>query len=334
MHKVKIIGEAGVNHNGDIEMAKRLIDAAAEAGVDIVKFQTFKASDLVTAHATKADYQSKNTGENKDQLSMLQSLELSAEDHIVLLKYCKLKNIQFLSTAFDLDSIQLLKKLQLKIGKIPSGEITNLPYLRNIARTFPEIILSTGMSTMDEVEKAIAVIVQEGIQKENITVLHCNTEYPTPMQDVNLRAMKKMGDSLGVSFGYSDHTQGIEVAIAAVALGAIVIEKHFTLDKNLPGPDHKASLEPHELIDLVKSIRNIELALGSENKQVTPSEKKNILIARKSIVAKKYINVGEILTEENLSTKRPGSGINPMQWDNLIGTKAIREFQADELIER
>ena len=332
MSKVLIIAEAGVNHNGNIETAKKLIDAASDAKVDYVKFQTFKANKLVTKSAQKASYQNKNIGNNEGQLQMLKKLELSEEDHIELIDYCNTKNIKFLSTAFDADSIQLLKKLGITIGKIPSGEITNLPYLRHMSTTFPEIILSTGMTDMEEIEAAVDALIKAGTSKKNITILHCNTEYPTPMIDVNLLAMLDIKKHFATQVGYSDHTLGIEVPVAAVALGATIIEKHFTLDRNLEGPDHAASLEPDELKKMVESIRNIEQALGDGVKKPSSSETKNKTAARKSIVAAKNINAGELFSEENLTVKRPGNGISPMQWDAVIGTKAKQDFKEDELI--
>lgn len=332
MNKTLIIAEAGVNHNGSIEMAKQLIDAAAVAGVDYVKFQTFKAEKLVTKDAKQAEYQQRNAADSS-QYAMLKKLELTPRQHEELIIYCKQKGVRFLSTAFDLESIEYLHSLSLGVWKIPSGEITNYPYLKKIAQYGEPVIMSTGMCSMDDVEQAINVLLKNGLTKEQITLLHCNTEYPTPMQDVNLKAMLQLRDKFGVKVGYSDHTKGIEVPIAAVALGAEVIEKHFTLDRNLPGPDHKASLESNELKAMVDAIRNIEQALGDGQKHVSASEGKNIAIARKSIVAAKDIKRGELLTEENLTTKRPGSGISPMRWEELIGTKAIRDFKEDELIE-
>lgn len=332
MKHTVIIAEAGVNHNGSIEMAKQLIDAAAVAGVDYVKFQTFKAEKLVTKDAKQAEYQQRNDAADS-QLAMLKKLELSKEDHEELVGYCQEKGVRFFSTAFDMASVEYLHSLNLGLWKIPSGEITNYPYLVKIAQYGEPVILSTGMSTMEVIKQAIDVLCNNGLTKEQITLLHCNTEYPTPMQDVNLRAMLQMRERFGVKVGYSDHTKGIEVPIAAVALGAEVIEKHFTLDRTLPGPDHKASLEPKELKAMVDSIRNIELALGDGQKQVSESERKNMAIARKSIVAAKKIHKGELLTEENLTTKRPGSGISPMRWNEVLGTKAVRDFAEDELIE-
>jgi len=332
--KVLIIAEAGVNHNGSLEIAKRLVDEASSAGVDIIKFQTFKAEKLVSKAAKQAEYQKKNIGNGEEtQYAMLKKLELSNEQHEELITYCNLKNIRFFSTAFDMDSIDYLHSLNLGLWKIPSGEITNYPYLKKIASYKEPIILSTGMCELTDIENAINVLVTNGVSKDTITVLHCNTEYPTPMKDVNLKAMLEIKEKFGVKIGYSDHTEGIEVPIAAVALGATVIEKHFTLDKNMEGPDHKASLEPSELKAMVKSIRNIEQALGTGHKTISESERKNIEIARKSIVAAKDIKEGEIFTEENLTVKRPGNGISPMEWENIIGKVAKRDFQEEELIE-
>lgn len=333
MKKVFIIAEAGVNHNGSIELAKQLIDKGAEAGVDAVKFQSFKADKLVTVNAEKADYQKANMGNNKDnQYEMIKKLELDYDKHQELMDYATEKGVMFLSSAFDLESIDLLVELDLSVFKIPSGEITNLPYLRKIARTKKPIILSTGMASMSEIEDAIRILKDNG--SKEITVLHCNTEYPTPMNDVNLTAMNTIKEAFKVNIGYSDHTLGIEIPIAAVALGAEVIEKHFTLDKTMEGPDHKASLEPKELQEMVRSIRNIEMALGDGIKTPTVSERKNKPIARKSIVAKSMINIGEAYSEENLDIKRPGTGISPMLWDDIIGTIANKNYQIDELIER
>lgn len=327
-----IIAEAGVNHNGSMELAKRLIDAAADAGVDYVKFQTFKAANLVTKEAKQAEYQQRNA-QDDSQYAMLKKLELSQEQHYELIEYCKQKGVRFWSTAFDMDSVDLLHELQLGLWKIPSGEITNYPYLWKIAQFGEPVILSTGMSTNDDIDAAIKALCENGLKREQITLLHCNTEYPTPMQDVNLRAMQQMKEWFGLKVGYSDHTTGIEVPIAAVALGAEIIEKHFTLDKTLPGPDHKASLEPQELKAMVSAIRNIEQALGDGEKRVSESERKNMAIARKSIVAARDIQQGELLTDENLTTKRPGNGISPMRWNEVIGTKAVHDFRTDELIE-
>jgi len=331
---VMIIAEAGVNHNGSMENAFRLVDAAADAGVDYIKFQTFKAEKLVSGSAKKADYQIQNTNNSAEtQLQMLQKLELSQEQHAQLIAYCQKKNIQFFSTAFDLDSLEYLHEVGLKMVKIPSGEITNLPYLRKAAHLFKQVILSTGMTTLTEIKDAVTVFTEAGIPKENITILHCNTEYPTPMDDVNLKAMLHIQEVFGTEIGYSDHTLGIEVPIAAVALGASIIEKHFTLDKTMSGPDHSASLEPDELKAMVTAIRNLEKALsGSGMKEVSPSEQKNMAIARKSIVATKEIHKGELFTEDNIGVKRPGTGISPMKWDEVIGKVSQQDFAEDELI--
>ena len=334
MKRTLIIAEAGVNHNGDIAKAKALIDKGAEAGVDYVKFQTFKAEKLVTKQAQRASYQDKNTQNNDSQYEMLKKLELSQALHQELMDYCNQKGVKFLSTGFDSESLVFLAQLGITIAKVPSGEITNLPYLRQVASLFPEVILSTGMVTIDEIKDAVKVLIDNGVSKDKIIILHCNTEYPTPMEDVNLKAMLHIQRELGLPIGYSDHTLGIEVPIAAVALGATVIEKHFTLDKTLPGPDHKASLEPNELKAMVSAIRNIEKAIGGSGlKEVSKSEEKNKPIARKSIVAATDIKKGDIFTPENLTVKRPGSGISPMQWDEVIGKEAKRDFQEDELIE-
>lgn len=335
MDKVIIIAEAGVNHNGSLENAFKLVDAAVDAGVDYVKFQTFKADKLVSKSAKKADYQIQNTGDNQDsQLDMLKKLELSHADHEKLIAYCHSKHIQFFSTAFDLDSLGYLSEIGLKLVKIPSGEITNLPYLRKAALLFEEVILSTGMCTLEDIRLAVDVFLKAGISKEKITILHCNTEYPTPMLDVNLKAMVHISDTFATKIGYSDHTLGIEVPVAAVALGAQIIEKHFTLDKTMAGPDHAASLEPAELKAMVSAIRNIEAAIsGSGLKEPSASEAKNMAIARKSIIAKQYIQKGEVFTNENLTVKRPGTGISPMDWDQVIGKVAKQDFEEDELIE-
>ena len=335
MAKTLIIAEAGVNHNGDIALAKQLIDVAVQAGVDYVKFQTFKSEQLVSKQAKKADYQVSNTNNSEEsQLDMLRKLELSPADHEVLIGYCKAQKISFFSTAFDLDSLQYLADIGLTMVKIPSGEITNLPYLRKAAQLFKQVIISSGMSTLSEIGDAIQVFLNTGIQLEDITVLHCTTEYPTPMEEVNLRAMQTIALHFQVATGYSDHTEGIEVPVAAVALGATVIEKHFTLDKNMQGPDHKASLNPEELIAMVKAIRNIEKTLsGNGMKEPAPSEQKNIAIARKSIIAKQNIKAGTLFSEENITAKRPGSGLSPMLWDQVIGKPAKRDFFTDELIE-
>lgn len=331
---VLIIAEAGVNHNGSLVIAKKLVDKAVEAGVDIIKFQTFKAEKLVSKSAKQAEYQKKNIGLEADdsQYNMLKKLELSEQDHLKLMDYCKEKGILFWSTAFDLDSIDYLHSLNLGLWKIPSGEITNYPYLKKIAQYHEPVILSTGMCEMSDISSAMNVLLKYGVQKNQITILHCNTEYPTPYEDVNLLAMRQIKKKFEVAVGYSDHTKGIEVPIAAVALGASVIEKHFTLDRNMEGPDHKASLEPDELKTMVSSIRNIEKALGNGKKAVSESERKNIAIARKSIVAACPIKKGEHLTEQNLTVKRPGAGISPMKWEEVIGTKAIKDFDEEELI--
>ena len=334
MRHTLIIAEAGVNHNGSLELARRLVDAAANAGVDYVKFQTFKAENLVTKSAKQAEYQKKNIGDgNGSQYQMLKNLELSHADHDVLIEYCEQKGVRFFSTAFDLESIDYLASLDLPLWKIPSGEITNYPYLRKIALQGKPVVLSTGMCDVADIRNALDILIKFGLTKGQITILHCNTEYPTPFEDVNLRAMRTINEEFGVKVGYSDHTQGIEVPIAAVALGAEVIEKHFTLDRNLPGPDHKASLEPDELKAMVSAIRNIEQAMGDGEKKVTVSEGKNIAIARKSIVAACPIKKGEILFEENLTVKRPGTGISPMRWEEIVGTIATRDYNEDELIE-
>lgn len=334
MKKTLIIAEAGVNHNGDIVKAKALIDKGAEAGVDYVKFQTFKAANLVTKQAKRAAYQDKNTQDNDSQYEMLKKLELSQKDHQELIDYCAQKGVKFLSTGFDFESLEFLAGLGITIAKVPSGEITNLPYLRKVATLFPEVIISTGMANITEIKDTVKVLTDNGVSKDKITVLHCNTEYPTPMEDVNLKAMLHIQRELGVPVGYSDHTLGIEVPIAAVVLGATVIEKHFTLDKTLPGPDHKASLEPDELKAMVTAIRNIEKAVGGSGlKKVSASEAKNKPIARKSIVASKFIRKGDLLTEENITVKRPGTGISPMQWDEVVGKTAKKDFEEDDLIE-
>ncbi len=332
-NRTLIIAEAGVNHNGDLELARRLIDAAAQAGVDLVKFQTFNANRQVTRTAIKADYQNHTTDSKESQYEMLRRLELTADMHNELIAHCAARNIGFFSTGFDVGSVDLLVSLGQDRFKIPSGEITNLPYLRHIGQLGKDVILSTGMATIGEIEAAIDVLEQAGTPRANITVLHCTTEYPTPMAEVNLRAMQSIHTTFGVAVGYSDHTPGIEVAIAAVALGASVIEKHFTLDRNFPGPDHKASLEPEELKAMVAAIRNIEIALGDGIKQLTPSEARNKPIVRKSLVASQKIKVGEVFSVQNITTKRPGTGISPMRWDEVIGHPAPRDFSADELIE-
>lgn len=330
-----IIAEAGVNHNGSVELAKKLVDKAAEAGADYIKFQTFKAANLVTKSARQAEYQKKNIGGKDDsQYLMLKKLELTSKEYDVLVDYCGKRGIRFFSTAFDYDSINYLNSLGLGLWKIPSGEVTNYPFLKCIAAYNEKTILSTGMCDMADVRAAVDALCKNGLSKENLILLHCNTEYPTPFEDVNLKAMDALRKEFGVEVGYSDHTKGIEVPIAAVALGATVIEKHFTLDRNMEGPDHKASLEPDELKAMVSAIRNIEKAVGGDGtKHVSDSERKNIAIARKSIIAACDIKKGELLTEKNLTVKRPGTGISPMRWEEVIGTKAIRDFAEDEIIE-
>lgn len=330
MNNTLIIAEAGVNHNGDIELAKRLVETAKKAGADIVKFQTFNVDKITSKCAQMAEYQKENIGKEESQKEMLGKLVLSYNDFVILQNFCKEVGIGFLSTPFDIESIHFLTNMQ-DIWKVPSGEITNYPYLVEIAKTGKEIILSTGMCTMDEVDAALEVLKENGAGE--ITLLHCTTNYPTPMEDVNLKAMLTLKEHCGCRVGYSDHTRGIEVPIAAVAMGAKVIEKHFTLDRNMEGPDHKASLEPNELKAMVDAIRNIEKAMGNGEKVPSESEKSNIAVARKSIIAAKDIKQGEIFSEDNITTKRPGNGISPMRWNEVIGTKAVRDFKEDELIE-
>ena len=329
MGKTLIIAEAGVNHNGSIEMARSLIDAAKEAGADYVKFQTAKLDALVSKNAVMADYQKKNTGHEESQKDMLAKLLLPFSDFIALSDYCREKQIGFLSTPFDMESIAFLEDL-VPFWKVPSGEITNYPYLVAIGKTKKPVILSTGMCELSEIDDAVSVLRENGTAE--LTLLHCNTQYPTPYRDVNLRAMETLKSRYHVNVGYSDHTAGIEVPVAAVALGASVIEKHFTLDKTLPGPDHKASLEPEELRRMVRAIRNVKTALGSSEKKVSPSEQENLLVARKSIVAARRISKGELLSESNLTAKRPGTGISPMKWKQVVGTRAVKDFEEDELI--
>ena len=329
---VFIIAEAGVNHNGSVKLAYKLIDVASASGVNAVKFQTFKAENLVSKNAQKAEYQKQTTNPSESQFNMLKKLELDANAHRRLIDYCDKKDIIFLSTPFDYESIELLNKLKLQIFKIPSGEITNLTYLRHIGSLNKKVILSTGMSNLKEIGDAIKILINAGTLKENITVLHANTMYPTPMEDVNLRAMQTIQNKFDVAVGYSDHTLGIEVDIAAVAMGATIIEKHFTLDTTMEGPDHKSSINPEELKAMVSSIRNIEKALGSSIKKPSKSEKPNIIMARKSIVASKSIKKGELFTENNLTTKRPGTGLSPMEWDSVIGKVAKRDYQIDDLL--
>lgn len=331
---VLIIAEAGVNHNGSMQIAKQLVDAAVDAGVDIIKFQTFKAEKLVSKAAKQAEYQKKNIGDGNDsQYEMLKKLELSEENHEELIAYCKEKGIRFWSTAFDFESMDYLHSLQLGLWKIPSGEITNYPFIRKIASYGEDVIMSTGMCEEQDIQNAIDVLIKFGVRKEQITLLHCNTQYPTPYCDVNLTAMNSIKESFGMKVGYSDHTQGIEVSVAAVALGATIIEKHFTMDRNLPGPDHKASLEPAELKAMVSSIRHIEQALGDGIKKVSDSERANISVARKSIVAACPIKKGEQLTEENITVKRPGTGLSPMLWNKVVGTIATKDYEEEDLIQ-
>lgn len=331
---VLVIAEAGVNHNGDVDVAKRLVNAAAEAGADLVKFQTFKAEKIASSSAKKARYQVHNEGdaEGGSQLDMLRRLELSESDHATLVAHCAARGIGFFSTGFDLDSLEFLNGLGIPLFKVPSGEITNLPYLRRVASYGKDLILSTGMASMGEIEAAIDAIEAAGLPRNRVTVLHCTTEYPAPFEEVNLRAMNTIGRAFGVRVGYSDHTQGIEVSLAAVALGAIVIEKHFTLDRRLPGPDHAASLEPDELSALVRGIRRIEMALGQHRKFLTFSEAANVAAARKSIVAARPILSGDVFSDANLTAKRPGTGISPMRWDEVVGRSAPRDFAMDEEI--
>jgi N,N'-diacetyllegionaminate synthase len=334
MSSTFIIAEAGVNHDGNFETALRMIDEARAAGADAVKFQTFKAERFIAADAPKAGYQRETTAADESQLDMIRRLEMDEAAHSRLLHYCLDKGIQFLSSPFDLESIDLLDRLGLSLFKIPSGEITNLPYLRKIGALKKRLILSTGMADLREIADALNVLTDAGSPLETITVLHCNTEYPTSFEEVNLRAMLTIQSAFpGISVGYSDHTLGIEVPIAAVALGAAVIEKHFTLDRNLPGPDHRASLEPRELAAMIKAVRNIERALGAGTKTPSLSERKNLLVARKSIVAAGPIKKGETFTEKNITVKRPGTGITPMRWDEIIGRKATKPYRKDEPIE-
>lgn len=333
MSKVVIIAEAGVNHNGSLEMACRLADEAKRAGADYVKFQTGIPENVISVRAEQAEYQKHNTGTSESQLDMVRKIMLRPDDFKSLKEYCDSIGIRFLSTPFDLDSIDILKPLEMDLWKIPSGEITNLPYLRKIASMGQPVVMSTGMSRLGEVDDAVGVLLDGGLTLDMITLLHCNTEYPTPYTDVNLRAMLTLRDAIGCRVGYSDHTLGIEVPVAAVAMGAEVIEKHFTLDKTLPGPDHVASLEPAELKAMVSAIRHTEAVLGSGRKDVSPSERKNIAIARKSIIAARPISKGERFSHDNLTVKRPGNGISPMLWDTVVGLEAPRDFEPDELIE-
>ncbi len=333
MDSVIIIAEAGVNHNGNYELAKKMVVAAKEAGADYVKFQTAIPELVMSRFAPKAEYQLNTTDEAESQLEMARAIHLTVDKYKPLKAYCEEVGIQFLSTPFDMVSIDVLAELDMDYFKIPSGEITNYPYLKKIGQLGKPVIMSCGMSELDEISAAIDVLVEAGVKRDEIIILHCNTEYPTPYSDVNLRAMQTIGKALNVKVGYSDHTNGIEVPVAAVALGAVVIEKHFTLDNTMEGPDHKASLEPDELKAMVDSIRHIEAALGSQDKHVTDSERKNMIVARKSILAAREIKAGEVFTEENLIVKRPGNGISPMRWNEVIGQTAKRNFSEDELIE-
>lgn len=333
MQKVIIIAEAGVNHNGNYELAEKLVVAAKQSGADYVKFQTAHPESVISRYAPKAEYQLGTTKKEESQLDMCRAIHLPLSAYAQLKKYCDKQEIKFISTPFDLESIDVLTPLDMDFWKIPSGEITNLPYLTKIAGLHQPVVMSTGMSNLGEIEAAIKVLTGNGLEEEQITLLHCNTEYPTPYSDVNLRAMQTLHETFGLKVGYSDHTKGIEVPIAAVAMGATIIEKHFTLDRNLPGPDHKASLEPMELKQMVDNIRHIELALGSPIKQVSPSEAKNMIVARKSLIAAVAIKKGEKFTADNLTVKRPGNGISPMRWNEVIGRTALRDFKEDELIE-
>ena len=331
MEKVLIIAEAGVNYNGDIELAKKMVQAAAQAGADIVKFQTGKPENSISRYAAKADYQVETTGNDESQLEMCRKLMLPEQVYPELIEECKKNQIQFLSTPFDTESVDFLEQLGMRLWKIPSGEITNLPLLLRIAKTGDPVILSSGMCTLEEIKRTIAVLQKNGAG--GITVLHCNTEYPTPFCDANLSAINTLRTQLQLPVGYSDHTMGFEAPVAATALGAVIIEKHFTLDRTMDGPDQKASIEPLELKQMVQEIRNIEKAMGDGIKTPSPSEQKNIVIARKSIVARRRIKQGEVLSEDNMTTKRPGDGISPMKWFDIIGTKAVRDFMEDEQIE-
>lgn len=331
MKKVYVIAEAGVNHNGNMDNAIKMVEEARKAGADAIKFQTFISENLVTKHAEKAEYQKETTDKQESQYQMLKKLELKRENYSQLKKECERQGIDFLSTPFDLDSIDVLEALGVSAFKIPSGEITNYPYLVKIAKTKKKVYLSTGMSTLEEVQEAVNVLRRNGTK--DIVVLHCNTQYPTPLRDANLKAIHTLENYFRTDVGYSDHTLGIEVAVAAVAMGASVIEKHFTLDRNMEGPDHKASVEPNELAQMISYIRNVELAMGDGVKEPTKSESENIAIARKSIVARRKIKKGEIFTEDNLTVKRPGTGINPMKWLEVLGKEATKDFEEDDLIE-
>lgn len=333
MKKTFIIAEAGVNHNGQLGLAYKLIDEAVKAGADAVKFQTAVPELVMTEYATKAEYQITNTGEAGSQIEMAKKIHLPLDAYKGLKEYCEKNNIIFLSTPFDMKSLELLLSFNMPYMKIPSGEITNYPYLKKIGEQNMNVIISTGMATLLDVKECLDLITASGTEKNKVTLLHCTTEYPAPLEDVNLKAMLTLKETFGVNVGYSDHTKGIEVSIAAAAMGATVIEKHFTLDKNMEGPDHVASLEPNELAEMVRCIRNVDLAMGDGVKQIVASEEKNIVIARKSILAAHNIEEGEVFSEENLIVKRPGSGINPMRWNEVIGKKAKRKFLKDELIE-
>ncbi len=333
MKKTFIIAEAGVNHNGNIELAYKLIDEAVKAGANAVKFQTAVPELVMTEYATKAEYQITNTGESGSQIEMAKKIHLPLSAYKELKEYCQKNNIMFLSTPFDMKSLELLLSFEMKFMKIPSGEITNYPYLKRIGEQNMNVIISTGMSTLKDVEECLNLIVSSGTNKEKITLLHCTTEYPAPLEEVNLKAMLTLKETFGVNIGYSDHTKGIEISIAAAAMGATVIEKHFTLDNKMEGPDHVASLEPHELAEMIRCIRNVDLAMGDGDKQIAASEEKNIVIARKSILAAHDIEEGDVFTNENLIVKRPGSGINPMRWNEVVGKKAKRKFLKDEFIE-
>lgn len=330
--KTMIIAEAGVNHNGDIQTAKKMIEAAKKAGADYIKFQTFIPQDLVSETAKKADYQRATTDKDESQQDMLKKLALTFDEFKELKEYCQVQEIGFLSTPFDFKSIEFLQGLDLDFWKIPSGEITNLPYLQKLAKTKKPMVLSTGMCTLQEVSDALKVLYAEGVDRKDITLLQCNTEYPTPYEDVNLKAMYNMEEAFDVQTGYSDHTKGIEMPLAAVAMGATVIEKHFTLDRSMEGPDHQTSLEPHELKEMIEGIRHIEAAMGNGEKKPSPSERKNIMVVRKSIVAKETILKGEEFTENNLTVKRPGEGISPMKWFDVIGKRAEQDYEKDEMI--
>ena len=327
-----IIAEAGVNHNGSISTAKKLVEEASKAGANFIKFQTFKTEEVLTKNAPKASYQVKNTVKNESQYEMIKRLELDYEDHKELIKHCKKNNIEFLSTAFDLDSIDMLNQFNIPFFKIPSGEITNFPYLKHIGKIRKPVVMSTGMASLDEIQEALNVLISSGLTKKDVTILHCNSEYPTDYMDVNLNAMLTIKEKFDVKVGYSDHTLGIQIPIAAVALGASVIEKHFTLNREMPGPDQSASLEPKGLKAMVENIRCIEISMGDGIKKASKSEMKNMSVIRKSLVAKRQIKVGELFSEKNLTTKRPGNGISPMRWHDIIGKKSTANYEPDDLI--